>query len=443
MKGNKMKRTVLAAALAVILVMLAVSVTANDVAPEFTKAFFPNGDIGKPTDIYYEIKRNDEGKAIYVYMWLTQPDDMVAMFTKMNEINDYNEWNEKYNCSLDNYYLQIDCKVDNGNWHYMKEWNVGEYPQDDQPYDLAIRQVIWASSEQKTYREGGALIDPWYCQDKENAGYLEPVIKMDGDTPYLDLENHSLTLRARYFIKYRNDGLSDSELEANGGSNTSYLLSDWSDEIKIGKGGTQKEITRPEKIEAPSLCALEFYESVKEDDSPVRTYWKVLVDFPRSAGEAVKYYAINEDYYDALYSVMQYRSCVNGEWSEWKNTDWGNPEWIFSGWKIFETEGIDKNDKIEFRTYLENRADESMNSDYSNSVFCEAGEIRVENSDIGIAAIGGAEKPKCKVCGICPIQPLGICLFIWLAIILVVIVVVIIIASKSGKDEKQKKRGRN
>lgn len=46
-------------------------------------------------------------------------------------------------------------------------------------------------------------------------------------------------------------------------------------------------------------------------------------------------------------------------------------------------------------------------------------------------------KKKCKVCGICPFQPLGICLFIWIAIILIVVILVFILVSKGKKDKKK------
>lgn len=63
----------------------------------------------------------------------------------------------------------------------------------------------------------------------------------------------------------------------------------------------------------------------------------------------------------------------------------------------------------------------------------EASEIPSESENEGA-------KKKCKLCGICPIQPLGICLFIWIAIILIIVIVVIVIISKNKKnnDKKQK-----
>ena len=50
---------------------------------------------------------------------------------------------------------------------------------------------------------------------------------------------------------------------------------------------------------------------------------------------------------------------------------------------------------------------------------------------------GEDEKAKCSVCGICPVQPLGICLFIWIAIIVVIIVIVIVVTAVKKKKNKK------
>lgn len=47
---------------------------------------------------------------------------------------------------------------------------------------------------------------------------------------------------------------------------------------------------------------------------------------------------------------------------------------------------------------------------------------------------GNETEQKCKVCGICPIQPLGICLFIWLVIIVAIVVIAFRKVRKNGKQ---------
>lgn len=441
-----MKKTLSVLLAAIMLIgMLASIAMAADIVPAFTEKFFPDGKANAPTDVYYEIKKNDDGEAYYVYVWLTQPDDVLSMFNEWEYLGE-EKFVETYGCTLEGNSLQVDCKVDDGSWHYMPEWDINEYPQEDQPYDLTIRQRITASTEQKTYREGGALIDPWYGQNDEDAGYLKPVIYTKNDNWFLDLEKHALTLRLRYIITVRNDNMTEEELDANGGESRSFVLSDWSDEIRIGKNATQADLVYPEKLEAPVISDLTFLESVEREDGNDDTWWKVFVDYPKSIGDAQKYYSISMDYSEPICAVLQYRVKTAGEWGEWKDTDWGNPTWLMSGWKDFMTEEVSKDDTIEFRAYLKNAAEEDKDSPYSESLFCNAGDATQEKPDpeetaegTGDITGGTAEKTKCKVCGICPFQPLGICLFIWIAVILIVVILVVIISSKGKKKDKKAK----
>lgn len=422
---------------------------AADAIPKFSEKFFPSGKVDVPEDIYYEINKDDSGRTENVYIWLTQPEDVINMFDEWNYLG-RDEFEKKYDCTIERHYLQIDCKVDDGEWHYMPEWDLGEYPQENQPYDLAIRQQIVASEDKKTYREGCALIDPWYAQDDENAGYLKPIVYSKDDRWYLDLNNHSLTLRLRYFILCTNWNMTDAEMEDNGGTNEVVFLSDWSEEIVIGKNATQKELVYPEAIEAPVISELTFVESVEVENVNADTMWKLYVDYPQSVEEAAKYYSVEMDAFEPLCAVMQYRVQKDGEWGEWKDTDWGNPTWIYSGWKNFVTEEVSKDDTIEFRAYLRNNAEEGKDSPYTNSLFCNAGDARQEkpdqngrntqNTQEGKLEEEPAEKIKCKVCGICPFQPLGICLFIWLAAILIVVIVIFVFIAKGKKKNNEKKR---
>ena len=75
--------TILLAAL-MLLGLWAPAVMAADVAPKFSEKFFPSGKANVPTDIYYQISRDDSDRAENVYVWLTQPEDVVGMFAEWN-----------------------------------------------------------------------------------------------------------------------------------------------------------------------------------------------------------------------------------------------------------------------------------------------------------------------------------------------------------------------
>ena len=367
-------------AITMLLGVFATTASALDVAPKFTEHFFPEGKAGAPTEIYYQIKTNDNGQANCIYMWLTQPDDVMALFGEMETVNDYTAFCETYGMTSLDSKIQLDCKVDDGEWHYMPEWDKNEYPQEDQPYDLALRQYIRPHEDSQSYCEGSPIMDAWYTSD-EGAGYLAPIVVSNDGDPYFDLENHSITLRARYLFEYQNNALSDEDYEANGDSCASFICSDWSEEITLGKDATQVEPVKPESIEPIVLSDLTFESAEYGEEGYAYSTWKVFADFPKQVGDAQRYYVVKEDGFEPLNAVIEYRVQKDGVWGEWNYSYWGNSTWLTSGWKWFGAEGVDKNDIIEFHAYIENNMEEGKDSPYSNSLFCGVEDVKPVNGD--------------------------------------------------------------
>ena len=357
------------AAVTLLLGVFATTVSALDVAPKFSEKFFPEGKVGAPIEIYYQIKTNDNAQANCIYMWLTQPEDVMALFGEMETVNDYTAFCETYGMTSLDSKIQLDCKVDDGEWHYMPEWDKNEYPQEDQPYDLALRQYIRPHEDSQSYCEGSPIMDAWYTGD-EGAGYLAPIVVSNDGDPYFDLENHSITLRARYLFEYQNNALSDEDYEANGNSYASFICSDWSEEITLGKDATQVEPVKPESIEPVVLSDLTFESVEYGEEGYAYSTWKVFVDFPKQVGDAQRYYVVKEDGFEPLNAIIEYRVQKDGVWGEWSYSYWGNSTWLTSGWKWFGAEGVDENDIIEFHAYIENNMEEDKDSPYSNSLFC-------------------------------------------------------------------------
>ena len=368
-------------AVMMLLGVFATTASALDVAPKFSEKFFPEGKAGAPTEIYYQIKTNDNAQANCIYMWLTQPEDVMALFGEMETVNDYTAFCETYGMTSLDSKIQLDCKVDDGEWHYMPEWDKNEYPQEDQPYDLALRQYIRPSENSQSYCEGSPIMDAWYTSD-EGAGYLAPIVVSNDGDPYYDLENHSITLRARYLFEYQNAALSDEDYEANGNSYASFICSDWSEEITLGKNGTQEPLKKPESIEAPTIKDLSFLSAESYEDGQVIGSWKVWVDFPQQNGDAEKYYVVEEDGFEPLNAVIEYRVKSDGVWGDWCYSYWGNSTWLTNGWKWFSTDGAGQNDMIEFRVKVENNMEEGKDSPYSNSLFCGVEDVKPVNGDV-------------------------------------------------------------
>ena len=50
------------------------------------------------------------------------------------------------------------------------------------------------------------------------------------------------------------------------------------------------------------------------------------------------------------------------------------------------------------------------------------------------------EKPNdnhCRLCGVCPVQPLGICLFVWVGCVIIFLVIIILVAK--GRSERRRR----
>lgn len=418
---------------------LSLQASAQSMAASPAAEFFPDGKAGKISGLYFQLVNNDEGKPNVIKMWLTQPDDIFSLGQSLTETDDLEAWAKKHKYSTDGARIQIDCKVDNGKWQYRPDlWDIGEM-QEEIPYDMVFTMQYRADWNRQSYRLDTNLMDATYGDD-ENCAFLKPAIVMDrndSNRNYFNLAGHSLSFRTRYILRIETPPASGDDSGEEPAC--SYIYSDWSDTVTIGKGATQTELKAPAEIEAPAISQLTFLSAEKNEDGYITSQWKVFVEFPNSNGLASRYYSVYMDCDSALSAVIQYRVYKDGEWSDWNFSDWGNPDWLFSGWKSFTAEGVGSDDRIEFRVFLENHAEPDKKSHYSNSLFCNAGDalsakIPEGGNEKGATAKPPAEKKKCSLCATCPVQPLGICLFIWIAA--AVILAAVIYFKARGKERR-------
>ncbi len=401
------------AAVALMISVAAGNALAQDVAPKFTSKFFPGSKVSAPVLRYAEQSGRNA-----VYLWVNQPQDIVALIQEREKIDDEGVWEQQYGCNVDFANIQLDCKIDGGNYQYQPSWDKSEF-QEDIPYDLLFRTQSGEQNTAETFRMGSAIMDASYSGEQQ--GFMKELIRHDGDEDILDLENHTVTIRGRYIVKYRND---DGE---------SFLTSAWSNEISFGKNGTQKTLEAPSRIEAPQISEFKYERGFTNDAGNRTSEWTLYVKYLESQHNANMYYAVN-GHSDALAAVTEYR--VNG--GEWQETYWGNPDWLTTGYKHFSTPDTKESDKIEFRVHLENRADDNLQGEYSQILVAKNGNVAdyVPEEAMGEEGTAKLESHKCKVCGICPIQPLGICLFIWIAIILIIIILIAVMMRKGKKEDK-------
>ncbi len=364
----------------IVLTFYCTPVFAGDVSPEFTSEFFPDGKISVPEDLYLQIYRDYNGSSTDVRLWQTLPEDLWKYYYVQNIEYDYDvAFAEKYNCYIDFVQMQVDLALDDGEWHYDPEtWDNG-YEQDNLPEYLFNFRIHNIYGEARTYWLPSYILcsdyAASYLENPDQEDYLRELIipGEEEDSYALDLENHTVRVRARYAIKYRNDNMTDEEIEANGGTNESFLYSDWTEEISIGKEGTQVEPELPEKIEAPIVGELLCENAVEDSDGYVYSDWHMYVEYPSSITDAVRYYEFVEDSYP-IGTILEYRLFKDGEWTDWMQNEYFDDSRT-SGRKYFTIEGLGKEDPVEFRLFIRNEQDESLNSEYSESLICNEANV--------------------------------------------------------------------
>ncbi len=151
--------------------------------------------------------------------------------------------------------IQVDWKIDDGQWQYQPEWDESIYSSGDytwQTIDGKPVTDISVGSASEWSRNGIA-------GDLENLGCL--LSTTDGsDTFYrFDTENHIVSVRARYLIRAG----SDSE-------EPKYIFSDWSETALYGKGN-RTDSTAASDLSAPVIKNLKI-DGTNSNKSPFTSF---------------------------------------------------------------------------------------------------------------------------------------------------------------------------
>ena len=165
---------------------------------------------------------------------------------------------EKYGISNYQYYIQIDWSLDSQNdWQYHSNWD-----------------EVKAGNEKYSQGIGEYIIEPVYGQTTENRKILQvnygntdvwssyisndKISVDDKGNKYIDYQEHTIYVRARFLVRYRPEGQSDWE----------YVISDWSPVVAYGKDSKPFEI--PTSLEAPVISDLQLTETFEGD--PLATF---------------------------------------------------------------------------------------------------------------------------------------------------------------------------
>ena len=163
---------------------------------------------------------------------------------------------EQYGVETIGYFMQIDWSLDSQNdWKYHENWDTRTTQQAS--YDALgeyVNEAIYANTTENTdiLRIGSGSWEDWLLyidegQYSENANGVK----------YIDYQEHTVYVRARFGIAYR----------PTGGKNT-FLFSDWSPVAAYGKDS--KPFERPTSLETPVISDLQLTETFGGD--PVATF---------------------------------------------------------------------------------------------------------------------------------------------------------------------------
>jgi len=393
--------------------------------------------------------------------------------------------------------LQIDWAIDDpeNGWHYTKYWDGETFKNDDGKTEWAgfgkdknytSRCSLWDYCEEPVeplsinqcwVLRGNIIYDidkmspdirdgynnEWFTGGDQITG-LKDELKDDQYTLVdtgenekqikIDYDKHTVYVRARFALTLdKEDGRSP-------------VFSEWSEYTGYGKDVEKYKPLKKEELDAPVISDLRYFPEDFNDYPQIACKLDIPADLMEKQAEIVAHGGVIR---------VQWEGRLPGK--EWVNLQAGEDvtageniialqnlgEWIVHQ-NDLNTEGqhlvLEKDSPVELRARYWCSQKTSYNgeeigefySDYSEiltfgsqemskTIEAVPSEAEVSDEDGTVSKAepkkGEDEKAKCSVCGICPVQPLGICLFIWIAIIVVIIVIVIVVTAVKKKKNKK------
>ena len=347
---------------------------------------------------------------------------------------------EKYGLWSFEIVMQYDVSLDGeDNWQHNSEWDTEYYTggyADGYSY-VALRSELMEDFEffWLTYHEG---------QGSDTFKPYQPAIitekfyygdGSEGEAYSFDVENHSLYIRCRYYMEW--EPLVEYE-EGWGPGEKQSKYSEWSESAVFGKNSTQIVPEEPTVYEAPVISDLKIVLPEDEENS----HLEYVQTTPESVWMANIYYMMHDDgWFDGLETQV---SIDGGEWVEFSTADSGDDWCLHNGnraaysWDYL----IEENSWVRLRVRFTGTHGPS---EWSNVLELNGGGTQElpENTEKPAdpstptepaPADPPAEQPKdgCGLCGFCPV-PLGLCIFIWIAIVLVALLILFLLMPKKKK----------
>lgn len=253
----------------------------------------------------------------------------------------------------------------------------------------------------------------------------------------IDFNEHTVYLRMRFVVTTYKD--------TEEGTEETVYYSDFSNIASVGKEAEKYEPLTASDLPAPVITDLHMTDKTF-NDNPVVAFTLSLPD--ELAKKASKVSAAG----GYLYFETEARVKGDEEWTVMGNTDRdltaGEHECALLHLVNDERPVITKDTEIELRCrYLCGQPElDDIVSEYSNVLTFGTAEIGSDTTPADTTPVTDGEteapetepvKDECGICHFCP-RPLGICIFIWIAIIVVVIIVIVVVIKvmKKKKDKK-------
>jgi hypothetical protein len=331
--------------------------------PRLLSEFIPSGKLEAPQKPYLKLDTSwPQGDVIS--MWVMTPSDIskiVAAGQLWDAENPYGEnmTRNRFDVEWYEFRIQTDGRVDGGSWQYTSDWDDPEFWRLEGIGDYVFGTVRDFYGDSQLVSFDLSDVGAWHTDNGNNNGFLNPILTPftdgDGDTAFrYDLANHSLGVRCRIMLKY--------VAEPDGPIQT--IITPWSPETVIGKGGNQKALTEPTGIEAPTLS--DFQLKVTKDPSGLEgASAEFFIDIPDSVYDGLMYCEAEAGMFEPYNIETQIR--VNG--GSWVDFYIGNSDWIFDGLRSGSPDTdypFTKDSQVEIRARIVNNL--GQQSPWSNIV---------------------------------------------------------------------------
>ncbi|MBR6019696.1 MAG: hypothetical protein IK055_05710 [Lachnospiraceae bacterium] len=242
---------------------------------------------------------------------------------------------------------------------------------------------------------------------------------------------------------------------------TTYQFSDWSKMSVFGARDNDVMFRLEELFPAPTISDIHY---IGKDENGLGAIIEYTLNASEATAEAAKSVEADGGYAQIFVDA---RIAGSDEWIEL-----GGDTAIEIGQNKVDLSNMDitaddiKNiETIEFRAvyfvYIPQSDEEVYTSEYSGvirwSPESDPGtQVTPEPSPTGVIMpthspelLAQLEEPvvmpdedKCNFCGICPVQPLGVCLLLWIGGVIAIIIVVVLIVRSSSKKNRRRKKAR-